>query len=348
MPAGQLDLYASYSANTYSAVYHFGNGQADKTYSIAYGSKVTRPSDPAKGGSTFTGWRAGSASGALWDFTSGRMPAKQLELYASYRVDSYTASFHPGNGQASKSYAIAYGSAVTKPADPARSGYTFTGWHTDTALAAKWDFATGRMPARDIALYAGWSQDPPPAAPKQPDPPVQPPAQPPAKSIASATVSAMPVYTYKGSQIKPTPVVKLGSAKLQKGRDYTLAYTKNKDIGAATVTITGKGSYTGTKKATFSIVPKKASISTVKAAKGSATVKWKKAASAQKITGYNVLYRVKGGKWMNRTLSASTAQTVVKGLKKGKTYEFRLRAYKTVGGVKYCSAWSATKPCKGK
>ena len=37
---------------------------------------------------------------------------------------------------------------------------------------------------------------------------------------------------------------------------------------------------------------------------------------------------------------AGTVKTIIKGLKKGKTYYVRVRAYKTVNGVKYCSAWS--------
>ena len=47
--------------------------------------------------------------------------------------------------------------------------------------------------------------------------------------------------------------VTLGTVRLVDNRDYTVSYANNKEIGTATITITGKGSYTGTVKKTFKI-----------------------------------------------------------------------------------------------
>ena len=41
---------------------------------------------------------------------------------------------------------------------------------------------------------------------------------------------------------------------LQKGVDYTVSYSNNRNVGTATVRITGKGNYTGTITKTFKIV----------------------------------------------------------------------------------------------
>ena len=60
-------------------------------------------------------------------------------------------------------------------------------------------------------------------------------------------------YTYDGTAKTPTVTVKDGSAVLVEGTDYTLAYTANTNAGTATVTVTGKGNYSGTKTATFTI-----------------------------------------------------------------------------------------------
>ena len=60
-------------------------------------------------------------------------------------------------------------------------------------------------------------------------------------------------YTYDGTAKTPTVTVKDGSAVLVEGTDYTLAYTANTNAGTATVTATGKGNYSGTKTATFTI-----------------------------------------------------------------------------------------------
>ena len=60
-------------------------------------------------------------------------------------------------------------------------------------------------------------------------------------------------YEYTGSQITPEPTVKDGNVILEKGVDYEITYGDNLDVGYGTVTITGKGSYTGSKTLTFEI-----------------------------------------------------------------------------------------------
>ena len=75
-------------------------------------------------------------------------------------------------------------------------------------------------------------------------------------SIAKATFSAVANQAWTGTEIKPAPTVKLGSATLKKGTDYTLSYKDNVAVGTATVTATGKGDYKGSASTTFNIVPK--------------------------------------------------------------------------------------------
>ena len=60
-------------------------------------------------------------------------------------------------------------------------------------------------------------------------------------------------YGYTGSEIKPEPTVKDGNDTLIKGTDYDVSYKDNIDVGIATVIITAKGGYTGTKEITFEI-----------------------------------------------------------------------------------------------
>ena len=73
------------------------------------------------------------------------------------------------------------------------------------------------------------------------------------------------------------------------------------------------------------------------------TVKWKKAASD--ITGYQVRYSTskKFSSASTKTVkvkSASQTSTKVTGLKAGKTYYVQVRAYTSVDGKNYYSAWS--------
>lgn len=64
-------------------------------------------------------------------------------------------------------------------------------------------------------------------------------------SINGATVSGVTDAVYSGSEICPKPTVALGGITLGENRDYTLSYANNTDAGRATVTVTGRGNYTG-------------------------------------------------------------------------------------------------------
>ena len=61
---------------------------------------------------------------------------------------------------------------------------------------------------------------------------------------------------YTGSAITPEPAVRYGSLVLIKDRDYELSYANNVAVGVATITITLKNNYSGTKDTTFNIVAK--------------------------------------------------------------------------------------------
>lgn len=74
-------------------------------------------------------------------------------------------------------------------------------------------------------------------------------------TIKNAKVSGVKkAYARTGKSIKPKVKVKVSGVTLKKGMDYSISYKKNKKRGKATITIKGKGNYTGTKKVTFKIV----------------------------------------------------------------------------------------------
>ena len=70
----------------------------------------------------------------------------------------------------------------------------------------------------------------------------------------SANISTLANKVYTGVAQKPAVTVKYGSTKLTKGIDYTIAYAANKKVGTASITIKGKGLYSGTKVIKFKIV----------------------------------------------------------------------------------------------
>lgn len=78
------------------------------------------------------------------------------------------------------------------------------------------------------------------------------------KDVTANMIGAIAAQEYTGSAITPTPEVKDGNATLTAGTDFEFSYNKTTDVSenTATVTITGKGNYTGTASKTFTISPK--------------------------------------------------------------------------------------------
>ena len=70
----------------------------------------------------------------------------------AHRVKFDVQGGSPVNGQTPAS-----GSTVTKPADPAREGYTFAGWYTDEACTEEYKFDTAVT--ADMTLYAKWTKN---------------------------------------------------------------------------------------------------------------------------------------------------------------------------------------------
>lgn len=87
------------------------------------------------------------------------------------------------------------------------------------------------------------------AIPKQTSAPVA------KKNISDAVVTGYSSsYTYDGTSKKPTLTVTYASTTLTLNTDYEVAYpTDTTNVGTKTVTITGKGSYEGTKTISYSI-----------------------------------------------------------------------------------------------
>lgn len=73
------------------------------------------------------------------------------------------------------------------------------------------------------------------------------------KDIGNADVTPIEDQTATGSQITPTPVVKVGTTTLTKDTDYAVSYGTNTAVGTGTVTIEGLNDYHGKKVVTFTI-----------------------------------------------------------------------------------------------
>lgn len=156
---------------------------------------------------------------------------------------------------------------------------------------------------------------------------------------------------YTGRKLTPNPSsIKYGSYSLLKGSDYKAAYKNNVSAGAATVTISGRGNFSGTKTVSFNIRPKKMTAPKLKSLKkGQLKASWKKDSQA---TGYQIVAarnsRFTSGRKTVNVSGSRTVSKTVSGLKSGSRYYVRIRAYKTIKGVKYYGSYSSTVKIKVK
>lgn len=148
---------------------------------------------------------------------------------------------------------------------------------------------------------------------------------------------------YTGKALKPAVTVIYDGKTLKKGRDYTVSYKNNKKPGIATVTVKGKGEYSGTATTTFEISPKP--VTNVKAVRKNSknTITWK----AANVSGYEVEISklVKDGYYYWQDSSVTKTVTKTKYVHKAKTkdgvmYEYRVRPFVKVNGVKVYGDWS--------
>lgn len=172
-------------------------------------------------------------------------------------------------------------------------------------------------------------------------------------------------YVYSGKEKKPIPFVQhdaqwhysetytnggRNQRILKYGTDYTVTWSNNVKVGTATATIKGKGKYGGTKKLTFTIVPKGSGVSKLTPAKKAITVTWAK--QATQTTGYQVQWCLrKDFKSGAKTATISNTKTTSKkigSLTSKKKYYVRVRTYKKVGDKTYYSSWSAVKAATAK
>ena len=162
-------------------------------------------------------------------------------------------------------------------------------------------------------------------------------------NFKKATISGISNKSYTGKNITQSFTVKYNGKTLKKGTDYTVSYSSNKNIGTATVKITGKGSYTGTITKTFKINPAKQEIQKLTAKSKAFFVDWAQKGSA---TGYEIQYatnsKFASAKKVTITNNKTDTKTISK-LSGKKKYYVRVRSYTTVKGTKYYGAWSASK-----
>ena len=136
-----LTLTAKWQVNQYTITFKPENGGQDIVIKQDYGTAITAPANPTKTGYTFGGWDKTIPS---------TMPAGDMTITARWQVNQYTITFKPENGGEDIAITQDYGTAITAPANPTKTGYTFAGW--DKTIPTT-------MPAEDMTITARWTEN---------------------------------------------------------------------------------------------------------------------------------------------------------------------------------------------
>ena len=122
-------------------------------------SKLPQVKIPEKAGYTFIGWRDFNNSKApIWNEYTDKV-TKDMSFVAVFQKGTvnYKVSFNTNGGSAVKAATVKANTKLTKPANPTKSGYKFTGWYLDKNCTEPWDFSK-HIVRRNTTLYAGWEK----------------------------------------------------------------------------------------------------------------------------------------------------------------------------------------------
>ena len=144
--SGTVTNNGTINGGTFAVTFDTKGGNNVPVENVLNGQKADKPADPTREGYTFDGWYTEKGYTNPYDFATPVTNA--LTLYAKWTINQYTITFKPENGDKDTTITQDYGTAVTAPANPTRTGYTFAGW--DREIPAT-------MPAENMTVTAQWT-----------------------------------------------------------------------------------------------------------------------------------------------------------------------------------------------
>ena len=136
-----LTLTAKWQINRYTITFDTAGGSEVAPITQDYGTTITPPAAPTRTGYTFAGWDREIPTA---------MPAEDMTITARWTVNQYTITLKPENGGEDIVITQDYGTAITAPANPTKTGYTFAGW--DKTIPTT-------MPAGNMTITARWTEN---------------------------------------------------------------------------------------------------------------------------------------------------------------------------------------------
>ena len=141
-----LSLTHRYDVTYLPGAYGTGDTVTDAKFDGFYPLRLrdalfTRP------GYTQTGWATTDGGERVYGLKDYYYANEVLTLYPVWSPNSYTITFDTDGGSEISPITQDYGSEITAPANPSKTGYTFVGWDKEIPTA---------MPAENITIKAQW------------------------------------------------------------------------------------------------------------------------------------------------------------------------------------------------
>ena len=184
-------------ATSYTLTFDTNGGSAIAPITQDYGTAITAPADPTKTGYTFAGWTPAIPA---------TMPAENMTIKAKWAVNQYTLTFDTNGGSAIAPITQDYGTAITAPADPTKTGYTFAGWTPAIPTT---------MPAENLTVTAQWRYN-------------------------GGGSSGYSYYTIQATAGTGGSISPSGNVSVREGKDQTFTITPDKGYAVSNVKIDGK------------------------------------------------------------------------------------------------------------
>ncbi|MGN1094500.1 MAG: InlB B-repeat-containing protein [Candidatus Neoclostridium sp.] len=145
MPDRDVTYTAQWIINQYTVTFDYNgitvNGEDKKVIRADYKSAIAVPDNLQRENYTFVGWRLNGAIAVPVTV----MPAKDMLYVAEWRRNQSTVTFKNGD-EILQVTTGDVGSALTKPQNPVKTGYTFKGWSVETDV----------YPENDAVIEAVW------------------------------------------------------------------------------------------------------------------------------------------------------------------------------------------------
>lgn len=317
----------------YDVVFKSFDGTVLKTEAVVDGNAATAPEPPKREGYTFSGWSA--------NFDKVK---SNLIVEAKYTIINYTVAYLDGE-TVLETAKYDYGQWVPRPLDPVKPGYTFITWYRDASFENLFYFYETLF-SEDMNIYAKFIKNPNPVQNYKVE----------VVGFDKVKVSWTPVSGVSGYEIhradsatgnyynsyiigaketsyvidglKPNTTYYFKMKTNKSGPDYTV-YSSDSQIIKATPSLTG--------------------VTSVKAASGGfdkVKVSWAKSSEA---TGYEI-YRAATStgtyNLVGTVTSGSTLSYINSTLTTGRSYHYKVRAYRLVNGKKIYSSFSTSANAK--